>query len=96
MEAGATKMIYVISAKLIEGYRVEFRFTTGEVKLIDLQPFLRGPIFAEIVSDRVKFENFRVNDELGTIVWENGADIDPEVLYGKYTPAWMSELKVTA
>ncbi len=99
MEAGATKMIYVISAKLIEGFKVEIRFTTGEVKLVDLQPFLRGPVFDGIAQDKALFENFEVDPELGTIVWGNGADIDPEVLYGKYAPAWMSETsetKVTA
>ena len=92
-------MIYVTSAKLIEGYMVEIRFTTGEAKLVDLQPFLRGPMFDRIVQDKAMFENFKVDPELGTIVWGNGADIDPEVLYGKYMPAWMSETsetKVTA
>ncbi|MEW5986958.1 MAG: hypothetical protein AB1791_10025 [Chloroflexota bacterium] len=35
------------------------------------------------------FRSVRVDDELGTLVWENGADIDPDVLYGLYSPAWM-------
>ncbi len=89
-------MVYVTSAKFIEGFNVEIQFTTGEVKVVDLQPYLHGPVFDVIARDGAVFKSFMVDPDLGTIVWENGADIDPEVLYGKYIPAWMNESKVTA
>jgi hypothetical protein len=37
------------------------------------------------------FRSVRVDPELGTIVWPNGADIDPDVLYRGLKPAWMEE-----
>jgi hypothetical protein len=31
---------------------------------------------------------------MGTIVWENGADIDPDVLYHELKPAWAEDERV--
>jgi hypothetical protein len=34
-------------------------------------------------EDPKLFRQVRVDDELGTIVWPNGADMDPDVLRGE-------------
>ncbi len=70
------------------GTKVQLRFTNGERREVDLQPYLRGPIFAEIRSDPVKFREVTVDREIGTVVWPNGADIDPDVLFRGLRPAW--------
>ena len=82
-------MIEVRSVKPLDDFDVLLEFTNGEQKIVNLEPLLRGPIFDSIRRDLKLFRAVSVNKELGTIVWENGADIDPDVLYGRYQPAWM-------
>jgi len=64
-------------------------FEDGTHKEVDLSIYLRGPIFEPIRKDPAMFRAMRV--EGGTITWENGADIDPDVLYYGLAPAWMEE-----
>ena len=42
------------------------------------------------------FRSVRVDERMGAIVWDNGADIDPDVLFYDLKPAWMeTEQEVT-
>jgi len=81
------------TAEVIGGFSVRLKFTDGVVREIDLSPLLRGPIFQDL-HDPARFAELRVDEELGTIVWPNGADIDPDVLYGSATPAWQDDTRV--
>jgi hypothetical protein len=83
------RLVRVIKAKPQGEFRVVLEFEDGTVKNVDLAPYLHGPIFEPIREDPNLFEQVRV--EAGTIVWPNGADIDPDVLYYGLTPAWMEE-----
>lgn len=70
----------------LEPFTVRVRFADGEIRDVDIEPLLEGPAF-QALRDSTVFAAGEV-DELGdTIVWPNGADIDPEVLYGLETPA---------
>jgi len=79
-------MVRVKRAKHVRDYLVEFTFTDESVRRIDLKKYLVGPIF-EPLKEIDAFKRFKVDRELGTIVWPNGADIDPDVLYLNLTPA---------
>jgi hypothetical protein len=86
-----SKPVRVTAVTQVDGFRVVLDFTDGTRKEINLEPYLRGPIFQPLRDDPRQFANVKVDPRLGTIVWENGADIDPDVLYQGLEPAWMSE-----
>ena len=81
------KLPRVRSAEVMDGFVVALVFDDGSERTVDLEPFLRGPVFDEIRAESAQFRELRVDPELGTIVWPNGADIDPDVLYGSAQPA---------
>lgn len=81
-------MVRIKSVMPLEGFWVHLRFTDGSERDVDLGPYLAGPIFDPVRADRQFFEAVRVDRQLGTIVWPNGADLDPDVLYAGGTPEW--------
>ena len=89
------EMIRVKSVSPLEPYQVRVQFTDGTQRVIDLERYLRGEVFEGIRNDPKLFRAVRVDTELGTIVWENGADIDPDVLYANRSPAWMDGVSKT-
>jgi hypothetical protein len=85
------QMVRVRSVEPLNGFRVRLGFTDGSSKEIDLEPYLHGPVFEPIQADAKMFREVSVDHRAGTIVWPNGADIDPDVLYLGLKPAWMEE-----
>ena len=72
--------LHVKEAKYLHDYVIWLRFNDGAEGEIDLQNELEGEMFAPL-KDKQTFRQFRVDPELETIVWENGADLAPEFLY---------------
>ena len=83
------RLIRVNAAQPLKGFTVRLTFSDGTEKTVDLEPYFHGPIFEPVRKDPKMFQSMRVDSRMGTIVWENGADIDPDVLYHGLTPAWM-------
>ena len=81
-----TQLVRVQRAEPHENFMADLHFTDGSCREINLEPYLHGPIFEEIRNEPALFREMRV--ENGTIIWPNGADIDPDVLYYDLTPAW--------
>ena len=86
---GLRRLIRVQKVEPLEDLCARVTFDDGTQRTIDLDVYLRGPVFETIRNNPAVFRAMRV--EGGTIAWDNGADIDPDVLYHGLTPAWMEE-----
>lgn len=82
--------VRIQSVQPLDAFHVHIEFEDGIQKDIDLEPYLHGPIFESIRNNPDVFRSMRI--EAGAITWENGADIDPDVLYyDELKPVWMEE-----
>ena len=91
------KLVRIQSVKALRDFVVLVGFTDGTRREIDLEPYLRGKVFENIRQNPSAFQALKVDRRMGTIVWENGADIDPDVLYHGLKPVWAEdkELELT-
>jgi hypothetical protein len=71
-------MLRIREAIAGEGFTLRLTLTDGAVVERDVADLLTGPVFEAIRMDPTVFRQVRV--EAGTVVWPNGADLDPDVL----------------
>lgn len=70
----------IVEVRYLEGYRLFLRFADGPSGELDLAPRLHfNGVFAPL-RDPKYFAQVRVDADSGTIVWRNGADLDPDAL----------------
>jgi hypothetical protein len=80
----------ITGARAVGAFRLALEFTDGSHGVVDLTPWIsgRGGVF-EPLQDRAYFARVQVDTEAGTVVWPNGADLDPDMLYeaARFVPA---------
>lgn len=61
---------------------VELTFADGTRGTVDLSPWILGSsgVFAKLREPDF-FSRVEVDPDAGTLVWPNGADLDPDMLY---------------
>jgi Protein of unknown function (DUF2442) len=75
-------LIDAINVKAYSGRKLELTFEDGLEAIVDMDCVLKNytGVFAPLLDENY-FQLVRVDPELGTIVWPNGADVCPDVLY---------------
>ena len=74
----------ISDVKPLSDYRLELTFENDEKRIFDVKPYLHLGKLSEL-TDKNVFNSVRVSFD--TIEWDNGADLDPELLYEESTPA---------
>lgn len=71
----------IVAVQPLDAYQLHIYFEDGVEGVVDLNQLVQfSGVFAPL-QDPVYFAQVQVHPELGTIVWDNGADFDPDVLY---------------
>ena len=77
-------MAKVTDVEIIQQRTVRLTFGDGSQRVIDLRPYLWGPVFDDIAKDDELFAQVMVDPERGTVGWPNGAELEPDLLHGDY------------
>lgn len=86
----------ITSVEVLRDHVVRLGFADGVVKVVDLEPYLHGKVFAAIRENPTMFAAVAVDPDAGTIVWPNGADLAPDVLYeGRRSARMESEARAS-
>ncbi len=70
----------VTAFEIVGPYTLDISFDDGTKRTIDFRPVLKGEIYGPL-RDRDVFERVRIDPEVHTLVWPNGADFDPATLH---------------
>jgi hypothetical protein len=88
-------MHFVTEAKYESEYKLRLHFEDGSVRLVDLKDHLDGKVF-EPLKDLTRFQTARLNPDLDTVVWDNGADMSPDFLYEIGSPVETNNVRQVA
>jgi hypothetical protein len=90
----------LVSASYRGEYTIELQFDDGKSGTVDFSRYLdKGGVFDRF-KDIEFFKQFKVNEELGVLVWPEEIDIAPETLYAEATktqlPGWIKDKRKTS
>ncbi len=74
------KIVFIDTCDVVGPYKLRIRFTDSKTQEVDLSNILYGELFGPLKTLDF-FNQVKVDPEAKTIVWPNGADFDPAILY---------------
>ena len=75
------KILDVTHVKFLRDYLLELRFDNGISGIVDISSVVPFEGVFEPLKDKNYFSRVTINSDIGTICWENGADISPSLLF---------------
>ena len=84
----------VQSFEIVASYTLLVRFDDNTEQTIDFRPILAGELYAPLRNLSL-FNQVRIDPEVHTLVWPNGADFDPATLHDwpQQVEAWTARAK---
>ena len=73
-------IFHVCDFRVVAPYTLCVRFDDGTEQVINFRPVLAGDLFGPL-RDLPLFNQVRIDPEVHTLVWPNGADFDPATLH---------------
>ena len=70
----------VRSFEIVSPYTLRLRFDDGAEQTVDFRPVLAGELYGPLRNVEL-FNQVRIDREVETLVWPNGADFDPATLH---------------
>jgi hypothetical protein len=70
----------VLSFDIVAPYTLRIRFDDNTNQTVDFQPVLAGEVYGPL-RDLNLFNQVRIDPEVETLMWPNGADFDPATLH---------------
>ena len=86
-------ILRIVEAVAFGPRRLRLAFNEGTHKTVDVSSLLEGPVF-EPLRDPTYFAQVQLDRVCGTVVWPNGADLDPDVLHGDRQSASNGDARV--
>lgn len=89
MMTGMHELFRITAAEVIGPATLRVHFDDGVERIVDLRRALRGAVYGPLAAFEF-FAQVRVDPEVHTVEWPNGADFDPETLrnWADYEEDW--------